>query len=185
MVDSVTTTWERQPGETPKAYAAFCVYRDQGPYRSLRKTAEQFYAGKNTVDHRQIERWSSKNRWVQRAAAFDVEQDRINQQKRQEAAEEARERVLQGSRLVQSIAMKGFQQILNGERMNKYGQIRQAEENPSKTLLRYWREGVEMEFVALGLPINVVREQVDGASPEGIERDRRLDGYRRVREAMR
>ena len=64
--------WECQDGETAKAYAAFCAYRDLGPERSLSKTGAVL--GKNPGG---LEEWSSKNEWVKRAAAWDAEQDRI------------------------------------------------------------------------------------------------------------
>src|SRR5947209_19532516 len=35
--------WERQPGESGKAFMAFCLYPDQGPQRSLRKTCMLHY----------------------------------------------------------------------------------------------------------------------------------------------
>jgi len=37
--------WDRQPGETAKAYAAFGLYRDLGPSRSAAKVREKY--GKN------------------------------------------------------------------------------------------------------------------------------------------
>lgn len=67
--------WERQPEETVKAYAAFCVYRDLGPERSLAKAGAVL--GKNPGG---LEEWSSKNDWVKRSAAWDAEQDRIARQ---------------------------------------------------------------------------------------------------------
>ena len=32
--------WCRQPRESPKAYLAFCLYRDAGPGRSLRNLVQ-------------------------------------------------------------------------------------------------------------------------------------------------
>lgn len=58
--------WDRQPGETSKAYAAFCEYRDQGTGRNYRTVAEVL--GKSGT---LIAGWSAKHGWVARAAAWD------------------------------------------------------------------------------------------------------------------
>ncbi len=57
--------WDRQEGETPKAYAAFCAYRDLGTERSLEKV------GGSSAKVRVCERWSSRYSWPARAAAWD------------------------------------------------------------------------------------------------------------------
>lgn len=201
-MENTIAMWDRLPEESPKAYAAFAEYRDQGPKRSLAVTAERvcgFYAGDvpgqyrvvgeggfrplSPAEHRragsmnrQVERWSSRFRWRQRAAAFDAERDRINREKRQEQADEARNRALRGAQLVQSIAYKALQQI-----NQRPGNV---EENPPASLLRYWREGVEMEFVALGLPISVVKQQVEEATPEDLDSQRRTDTLNRARKGF-
>lgn len=59
-------SWDRQPGETSKAYEAFVIYRDAGPARSVRFVSEQL-SKSQTV----IKRWSSGNNWVERAAEWD------------------------------------------------------------------------------------------------------------------
>lgn len=64
--------WERQHGETSKAYEAFCVYRDLGPNRSIAKAGQSL--GKNKVT---LEQWSRKYEWVKRVSAWDTEQDRV------------------------------------------------------------------------------------------------------------
>ncbi|WP_062202045.1 hypothetical protein [Demequina salsinemoris] len=66
--------WERQDGETPRAFGAFAHYRDAGPTRSLRSTAEAV-----GVSHRTVFRWSSAHEWVSRAAWWDAECDRARQ----------------------------------------------------------------------------------------------------------
>lgn len=65
--------WERQPGESAQAFDAFRIYRDLGPDgRSTAKVAQA--CGKNVS---LINRWSSRNLWQARVAAYDAEQDRI------------------------------------------------------------------------------------------------------------
>lgn len=64
--------WERLVGESAPAFAAFVRYRDAGPERSLAKVAKEL--GKSTT---LIERWSARDHWVNRVAAWEVEQDRI------------------------------------------------------------------------------------------------------------
>ena len=66
-----TLPWERQKGETTNAYEAFCVYRDLGVKRSQVKTCEKL--GKNSTT---ISDWSVKYNWVERAAAYDDDQER-------------------------------------------------------------------------------------------------------------
>lgn len=76
--------WERQERETPKAFEAFCVYRDMGTDRSASKVAN--IVGKSFS---LMQQWSQKNGWVDRAAAWDDEQDRIKREAEQKAAVEA------------------------------------------------------------------------------------------------
>lgn len=67
--------WERRENETTKAYEAFCIYRDMGRERSLSKVAE-----KQQKSGSLIGRWSRENDWVERAAKWDDEQDRIERE---------------------------------------------------------------------------------------------------------
>jgi len=63
-------SWERETGETQRAYEAFKIYRDLGPRRSLRRAAELVY-GEGTGSVRRIEKWSRAHDWVARAQAYD------------------------------------------------------------------------------------------------------------------
>ena len=54
--------------ESAKAFAAFCVYRDQGPRRSLAAVGRSL-AKSTTL----VARWSSQWSWVERVAAWDAE----------------------------------------------------------------------------------------------------------------
>lgn len=74
--------WDRQPGESPELYTAFCAYRDQVyGNRSIRNAAKT--CGKSEGYLGQI---SGRNRWVARAAAYDRHLDII---RRREAEEQA------------------------------------------------------------------------------------------------
>lgn len=66
--------YERQPGETTKAYSAFCIYRDMGANRSLESTAQTL-----SKSVQPIKTWSVKWEWVKRAEAWDIEQDFLRQ----------------------------------------------------------------------------------------------------------
>lgn len=63
--------WERQPGESQRAFAAFAVYRDLGPSRSISAVARITGRTRSLIGD-----WSARYRWVERAAAFDREEDR-------------------------------------------------------------------------------------------------------------
>lgn len=62
--------YEPIPGETHKAWMAFCVYRDMGNGRSLDK-AWQKGTGKDGRHARHWATWSVKNHWVSRCCAYD------------------------------------------------------------------------------------------------------------------
>lgn len=66
--------WERQPGESMKAFKAFTIYRDLGPLeRSQEKVKEALERSSRTM----ISDWSVKFNWTKRVEAWDDEQDRI------------------------------------------------------------------------------------------------------------
>jgi len=70
--------WERHKEEnSSKEYAAFCIYRDLGPNRSLEKVRRS--GVKTTL--RWLQHWSAKYNWVERARAYD---DYLERRKREE-----------------------------------------------------------------------------------------------------
>src|SRR2546426_5868250 len=109
MRDEETQEWDRQPGESSKAYAHFCPYRDMGQERSLRKMAKD---GKCTAKVRQLDRWSSRWRWVERCHKYDdhlLHQDRLRQEK------ERREMVSRHAKIAvlgQNLVVKGIEKLV-------------------------------------------------------------------------
>lgn len=80
-------TWGQLPNESEPAWAAFKVYRNSGPTRSLKKAAR--VVGKVK---RLIERWSSRHGWQARVAAWDLEQQDLRRDARVQAISDAEER---------------------------------------------------------------------------------------------
>lgn len=64
--------WERQDDESDEAFEAFQIYRDMGVGRSMAAVRKELGKSQSLM-----ERWSSKYSWVDRAKAWEREQDRI------------------------------------------------------------------------------------------------------------
>lgn len=73
----VARPWEKQYGESAKAFGAFTVYRDLAPAdRSLREVGIRLKRSSSM-----IERWSAAFQWVRRVGAWDSEVDRIRRER--------------------------------------------------------------------------------------------------------
>ena len=66
-------SWERLPGESSLAFAAFCAFRDFGPERNIRKAVDSAEKdeGVRAKRYRVWKNWCSQFRWKERAADFD------------------------------------------------------------------------------------------------------------------
>ncbi len=93
--------WERQEGESAKAYDAFTLYRDMGPGRSISKIVQ-----KHTKNRATCGKWSVKYNWVQRVAAYDEEQDRIRRLVAKEELIKATREHLRNARNMRKVAME-------------------------------------------------------------------------------
>ena len=63
--------WERQPGETAKAYAAFLLYRNLAAIDRSVLAAREGHQKDTKGTLRQWKGWSMRNDWVNRAAEHD------------------------------------------------------------------------------------------------------------------
>ena len=136
-----TQPWERQPGEPPRAWAAFTTYRDLAPHeRSLQKVAQKF--GKT---HQWMSQLSSRWRWVGRTAAWENEQDRVKRVAAIKAVEDMARRQVGMGLLMQKKA---------ADRLNKMTDDEVA-------LLSVWEltrlaeTGVKLERIGRGEPIDI------------------------------
>jgi hypothetical protein len=91
--------WEKQKGESSKAFEAFRQYRDLGITRSLRRV-EEILAEDRTAGPgpSMVRDWSSRWQWVARADAWDREEDRRRRADRDRAlADAARTQAMAGT----------------------------------------------------------------------------------------
>ena len=130
--------WDRQPGETAKAFAAFVFYRDlPAADRSVRAALESGRKGAARGTHRGWQRWAARYDWRGRAGAADTD---LAARRRERMAKEL-ERAQDGAVvLVRAALAKVAERIagLDAEELAA-GQIPAA----LKTL-------IELEFKSLG-----------------------------------
>jgi hypothetical protein len=62
----VVKPWERQPGESGRAFAAFVTYRDTGDSRSYTEVAQKLNKSRTLVA-----RWGTRWRWQNRLSAWE------------------------------------------------------------------------------------------------------------------
>lgn len=87
--------WERQPGESDKAYRGFSLYRDLGTERSHRAVAEALYGVQAKYSIRTVHEWSRKFDWVDRVKALEardqmLRRDAVEEHLREKAEDHAR-----------------------------------------------------------------------------------------------
>lgn len=63
--------WERQKGESEKAFEAFTVYRDMGEKRTIVAVCKQLEKSRTLID-----RWKDRWDWLERVRAYDNDLER-------------------------------------------------------------------------------------------------------------
>jgi hypothetical protein len=83
-LDPLIDAWEAQPGESPRNFGLFQMYRDFGRLRTIAQIASMSPVLKFST----IANIARKCRWTERAGLWDAEQDRITAIRLQDAREE-------------------------------------------------------------------------------------------------
>lgn len=149
--------WERQPGETSKAYAAFCRYRDMDPgKRSLAAVAPKARNGQGKRNAPgQITEWSTEHDWVARAAAYDDHMDELVRAKLEKQRLDMAERQADVAR---AMIEKARERIKNID----------LEDMSPQDVARWVDVATKTERLALGEPTDNVREEVHGSIDLGV-----------------
>lgn len=167
--------WERQPGEGPKMFHAFCHYRDLGAIRSVDKAWRQH---KQLCEHAQptgnkrADRawhfWGTNWGWVERSAMWDREQDRAARAKILKDQVDARARHARMAQAFQQVLTVPVKAVLDAIQQNPQVMVQlvQDAQNGSKGLIKLidlasWASKsapglVAVERLALGLTTDLV-----------------------------
>lgn len=148
--------WERQKDESSKAYAAFCVYRDLGPERSLDKALSE--ANKKPTNRRHWSRWMEEYRWYKRAQAYD---DYIEEKKRKENEK----KILDMSDRHAKLAVVFQQKIAQ-----RLQEIDPAELSPAD-MARWLDVATKLERLSRGEPTEIGKQEVQGQVTKRYEYD--------------
>lgn len=126
-------SYDRQDGETIKAYAAFCIYRDMGIDRSLPKTAIIVYPPRVPQEAPRnisaLETWSYKYGWIDRCRDYDRDEEILERERVRSRNIDEHDRELEQFR--QSNKAMGSALLAMGARLMKIGD-RVAREIESK-----------------------------------------------------
>lgn len=142
----MSAPYDRQAEETDSTFEGFQAYRDMGLGRSLAKVASML--GKSTP---LMERWSSANRWVKRAAAWDTYVDMRTRNAELRELEKMRARQI---RIACDLQSFGDTELQKHRAQAK--KLKKATLKPDE-LLRMVKEGAIMERVNRGEPGEIVQ----------------------------
>lgn len=95
--------WERQSGETEKAYQAFSIYRDMTESRSIKAVCDEI--GKS---YQAVFRWVTKYEWKERVRLYD---NWLEHEARKDVQKQKQKMIVQQlkiARAIQAKALKAF-----------------------------------------------------------------------------
>ena len=85
-------SWLRQPGETNAAFHAFCLYRDYGGDRTIRKSIIDAELPERRINIWRA--WSNKYAWKRRTSDYDNHLEKIKREEREKTFREREQKHL-------------------------------------------------------------------------------------------
>jgi hypothetical protein len=85
--------WEKLSKESAAAYAAFCVFRDYGSDRNIKRAVQSVESdnAKQLKKYRIWRNWSNQFQWFKRAVDYDVYPGKLKQAERRKTIEQREE----------------------------------------------------------------------------------------------
>ncbi len=141
-----TKPWERQDGESVKAFEAFSCYLGMGEGRSIRAVAEKLHKSSTLIG-----RWSRTYGWVERVAAHEND---VQRAAHEEALKKSRQMANRHIRTALSLQDKALAALA----------VTKPEALDPKTILAFIREATRLERDTRAA---VVRDTLPEAEREG------------------
>lgn len=98
--------WERQSGESEKAFEAFALYRDMGAERTLQAVADELQKS-----YTLIRRWKTTWKWKDRVIEFDNDKERQAKREAEKGLKEMYARQTKIAMQVQAKALKALDRL--------------------------------------------------------------------------
>jgi predicted phage terminase large subunit-like protein len=162
----MSTLWDQLPGESAKAFSAFCTYLDLGPRRSLDEASRSYHHEPGRQTPRSdasrlprasgtIRRWAHQWNWQARSRAWDQEAERIKRTQRQAALQEMTERHTREAIMLQNKAVERLR-LLRPDELN------------SRELLAFLVQSAKLERIAQGEPDSSVAQEHNLQDPKEL-----------------
>jgi hypothetical protein len=147
MTDTTLLPYERQPGESAKAYAAFVIFRNLGPERSVLKAYRQKTGKEQAKQAAGLwNSWATDHHWHKRADAWDAHLDEENRKAQEQARRGMAERHATMAMGLQRKALERLQKM-------------EAQELAASDVLRYLVEAAKLERLARGEPEEIQEQR--------------------------
>ncbi|SCL70357.1 hypothetical protein GA0070606_5375 [Micromonospora citrea] len=165
MSEPEVLAWDRQRSEPERAYGYFALYRDLGRARTVAKVAEQVNKSRDYL-HKLATTW----KWVQRAAAWDREEDRLYAEG---LAEQRRDMARRHARIASA---------LQGKLVTRLQNLDASKLTPGD-IARWLEVSTRVERLALGLPDSTTAHTGPDGGPiraevEQMNEQQRADFFR-------
>lgn len=95
--------WERQKGESEKAFEAFSIYRDMGAERTITAVVKRLGKSRNLID-----RWKDRWEWKERVRLFDND---LEKQARNKAVKDRKAMVDRQIKIAMQVQKKALEAL--------------------------------------------------------------------------
>lgn len=156
MPEWTDKAWERQAGESEKAFEAFTVYRDMGEERTFTAVCRKLGKSRTLID-----RWNKRWNWRERARAYDNDMERAARAKAVKDRQAMTERHIGIAALLQKKAVEALKAL-------------ESDDLSSREIREYIKLGTDLERLNRELPEDAKEEiiyRMETEDMDEIERD--------------